>query len=263
MRYLYLLSLALVAEVVQGQTIADTLRVTAPQARGEVVRRVTSTTDSTGLCTETLSWGEASGLVRTYYSSGRLKEYVPYADLGAGHLHGLVTTWYESGQLASRQPFVKGERDGALELYYENGQLRRQANYVAGAELPGRCFDTAGVAMPYFPYEQLPLYPGGQMQLAKEINKAMRWPPDVPVIIGPDFRTVCISFWVDKDGSIRQPRVAVSSQFPSLDRAVLNTVHKLARRFAPARRDGLVVQSKYYLPIRLGRATSFSRPGNI
>jgi protein TonB len=66
---------------------------------------VTSHTDSTGLCVETLSWTGPDGLVRIYYASGRLKEYVPYADLGTGQVHGVATTWYDSGQLGSRQPF--------------------------------------------------------------------------------------------------------------------------------------------------------------
>lgn len=265
MQYLYLLSLVLLAQVVRGQSIADTLATAAPpQVTGlEMSRRVASRTDSIGLCTETLSWGEAGGLVRTYYASGCLKDYIPYADLDMGQVHGLVTTWYESGQLASRQPFVSGERDGALELYHENGQLKRQTKYVAGAELPGRCFDAAGVAVPYFPYEQLPLYPGGQLQLAKEINKAMRWPHDVPALVGPSHRTVCLSFWVDKDGRIRQPQVAVSSQLPSLDHAVLNTLYKLTRRFAPGRRDGVVVQSKYYLPVRLEKTAQAGWLQNI
>jgi TonB family protein len=192
--------------------------------------------------------------VRIYYASGLLKEYVPYADLGAGKIHGLVTTWYESGQLESRQPFLRGQRDGQLTLYYASGQLKRETDYVAGAELPGRCFDATGQVVPYFIYEQPPLYPGGHMQLAKEIDRAMRWPRDVPAILGPDRRTVYISFWVDKNGIIRAPQVAVSSQWPSLDRAVLATVQKLTRRFAPARRDGLIVESKYYIPVQFDSA---------
>lgn len=264
MRCLYTGICGLLVHLAHGQTATDTLGLARlPQAAEETGRRVASQTDSTGSCTETLSWGGSDGLVRTYYPSGRLKEYVPYADLRIGHLHGLVTTWYENGQLASSQPFLRGQRDGALVLYYENGQLKRQTNYTAGAELPGRCFDEAGVSLPYSPYEQLPLYPGGQTQLAKEINKALRWPRDVPPIPGQLQRTVCVSFWVDEYGRIQQPQVAVSSQLPSLDRAVLATVSKLARRFVPARRDGRVVQSKYYLPVQFTGVTYYRRPKSI
>ncbi|RZL12536.1 MAG: TonB family protein [Hymenobacter sp.] len=187
-----------------------------------------------------------------YYNSGLLKEYGPYANLGTGQVHGLATTWYENGQMESRQPFRQGKRDGRLELYYADGRLKRETDYVAGAELPGRCIDAADRAAPYFPYEQLPLYSGGQERLAKEINKAMRWPQEVSTVAGLGHRTVYVTFWVAKEGSIRQPQVAVSSQLPSSDRALLATVQKLTRRFTPARRDGLVVESKYYLPVEFG-----------
>lgn len=253
MRYSYLLLLVLWAQVVCGQTAADTL-LTDAQPPQELMRRVVSRTDSTGRCAETLSWGGADGLVRVYYASGLLKEYVPYADLGTDQVHGLVTTWYENGQLESRQPFQQGKRDGKLELYYASGQLKRDTDYVAGAELPGRCFNAQGQVVPYFLYEQLPLYPGGNTQLAKEINKAMRWPREVPsTFLSFDPRTVYISFWVDKSGRICQPQVAVSSQLPSLDHAVLATVQKLTRRFTPAMRDGLVVESKYCIPVQFER----------
>ncbi|MFD1872604.1 TonB family protein [Hymenobacter bucti] len=261
MRYLSLLLLA-GARVACGQTQADTLVVAAlPQQAEEIQRRVASRTDSTGRCYETLSWTDGQGLVRIYYASGRLKEYVPYADLGTGQVYGLATTWYESGQLESRQPFLGGKRTGKLELYYATGQLKRRTEYDAGAELPGQCFDAAGRSVAYFPYEQLPLYPGGQGQLAKEISSALRWPRDVPPL--PGQRIVGISFLVDEDGSIQDPRVAVSSQSPSLDRAVLATIAKLTRRFTPARRDGRVVQSSYYLPIQFGGTAYNARPEKI
>ncbi|MBJ6142736.1 energy transducer TonB [Hymenobacter sp. BT559] len=251
MRYVYTGICVLLAHLAQGQALADTLAYEQPrQTTEEASRRVTSHTDSTGLCVETLSWAGARGLVRIYYASGLLKEYVPYGDLGMGQVHGVATTWYESGQLESRQPFVQGKRDGKLELYYPDGRLKRRTEYATGAELPGQCFDETGRPVIYFSYEQLPLYPGGHAQLTKEINNALRWPRDVTPLMLLMRRTVCLSFVVDEQGAIQSPRVAVSSELPSLDRAVLATIAKLTRRFAPARRDGRIVQSAYYLPIQ-------------
>jgi protein TonB len=249
MRYLYLLGLALVAQAVHGQTSADTLSATTPPAADEVVRQIASRTDSTGLCTEIMSWGQAIGLVRIYYASGRLKEYVPYADLGADQIHGLVTTWYENGQLESQQPFLHGKREGKLTLYHESGQLKRLSEYVEGSELPGRCFDATGRAVPYFPYEQPAIYPGGQLQLNKEIGNAIRLPLAVTKLLGPSDHTVYISFFIDEAGIIQQPQVDVSSHIPALDHVVLATLHKLKYQFMPARRDGLAVRSKYSIPV--------------
>jgi len=170
--------------------------------------------------------------------------------------------WYEDGQISSVQPFVGGQRDGSLVLYYETGQLKRRTRYVAGAELPGQCFDATGQPVAYFPYEQLPLYPGGQAQLTKEITKALRWPREVLPLVGQLQPMVGISFLVDEDGRIQCPKVAVSSQVPAIDHAVLATIPKLTRRFTPARRDGLVVQSSYYLPIRFDNVANTIRNSN-
>ena len=248
----------LLPQLACGQAVADTLAPEGSQQAVAATRWVSSQVDSVGGCTEVLRWGSAEGLLRVFYPSGRLKEYVPYADMATGYIHGLVTTWYESGQLRTSEHFLRGKRDGTLGLYYENGQLKRQTQYVAGSELPGRCFDTAGLAVPYFSYEQLPLYPGGQAQLTKEVTKALRWPRDVPPVPGMVGRSVGISFWVGEDGRIKNPRVAVSSQVPAIDQAVLAAIRKLARRFTPARLDGVVVLSRYYLPVQFSGVVSYS-----
>jgi hypothetical protein len=143
-------------------------------------RQVSSQTDSVGTCTEVLRWGERSGLVRAFYPSGRLKEYVPYSDLASGVQHGVASSWFDNGQLGAQQPYYQGQRTGTLALYYESGILKRTTEYVAGNEMLGRCFDEAGQPVAYFPYEQLPLYPGGQAQLTKEITKALRLPRHLP-----------------------------------------------------------------------------------
>jgi hypothetical protein len=65
MRYLYTGVCPLLVHLAHGQSVADTLAVgQALQTPEESSRRVTSHTDSTGLCVETLSWTRADGLVR-------------------------------------------------------------------------------------------------------------------------------------------------------------------------------------------------------
>ena len=180
MRYLCVIICGLAARGAQAQLPADSAAAALDSSHYQVAlnpRRVLSYTDSAGTCTEELRWGEASGLVRVYFPSGRLKEYTPYADLARGCRHGVATTWYANGQLGAWQAYQNGERRGPLLLYYESGSLKRCTEYVNGNELPGSCSAADGQAVAYFPYEQLPLYPGGHTQLAREINKALRLPP--------------------------------------------------------------------------------------
>ena len=218
---------------------------------GVELRHVSSQTDSVGTCAEILSWGDATGLVRTFYPSGHLKEYVPYGDLTTGQRHGLATTWFENGQLQTRQVFAQGQRTGTLSVYYETGALKRQVDYVAGVEQLGACYDPEGRPVAYYPYEQLPLYPGGAAQLTKEITKALRLPRRLPLEAYLGTLQVEVLLQIAEDGSIRAPRVARSSRLVVFDQAVLTAIARLSRRFTPGRRDGQLVACAYYLPIRM------------
>ncbi len=252
MRYLYVTICVLAGGTAQAQVPAPAAEIPADSGRYEVAldkRRVSSSTDSVGTCTEEMRWGELSGLVRVYYPSGRLKEYVPYADLEQGYRWGVATSWYDNGQLSAWQAYQAGQRQGPLLLYYESGRLKRRTEYVAGRELLGNCFDADGQAIAYYPYEQLPLYPGGHAQLTKEINKTLRLPRQLPAFTYGQRCLVDVAMQVAEDGSIQNPQVAVSSRVPGLDQAVLAAVARLSKRFNPGKRDGLIVRCVYHVPV--------------
>ncbi|TDN40615.1 TonB family protein [Hymenobacter sp. UV11] len=262
MRYLYVTILGLAARVAQAQLPADSLASRPDSSHYEVAldkRRVGSYTDPTGACTEEMQWGEPGGLVRAYYPSGHLKEYVPYADLARGYRWGVATSWYDNGQLGAWQAYQDGQRHGPLVLYYESGMLKRRTEYVAGNELPGNCYDADGQAIAYFLYEQLPLYPGGHTQLTKEINQTLRLPRLLPVFYYGQHYLVEVAIQVAEDGSIQNPHVAVSSRVPELDRAVLAAVTKLSKRFNPGKRDGLLVRCVYHLPVEFAAPSQPAR----
>ncbi|AMR26184.1 hypothetical protein A0257_03145 [Hymenobacter psoromatis] len=254
MRYLCVAILGLAARAAQAQLPAASLASGPDSSRYETAldqRRAGSYTDSTGTCTEEMEWGEPSGLVRVYYPSGHLKEYVPYADLARGYRWGVATSWYDNGQLSTWQAYQEGRRHGPLLLYYESGMLKRRTEYVAGNELPGNCYDADGQAVAYFPYEQLPLYPGGHTQLNKDINKTLRVPRQLPGFYYGQHYLVDVAIQVAEDGSIQNPQVAVSSRVPALDKAVLAAVASLSKRFNPGKRDGLLVQCVYHLSVEI------------
>lgn len=253
MRYRYIIILGASAWASQPVRAQAPVAAVAPDSgQYQVVvdsRRVSSQTDSAGTCTEVLRWGEPSGLVRVFHSSGRLREYIPYSDLAAGVQHGVASSWFDNGQLGAQQPYYQGQRTGTLALYYESGTLKRTTEYVAGNEMLGRCFNEAGQPVAYFPYEQLPLYPGGPAQLTREITRALRLPRHLSPVLFFEPRLVDIAFQVAEDGSIQAPHVARSSLLPELDQAVLAACAKLTRRFTPARRDGRLVRCDYHLPV--------------
>lgn len=264
MRYLYVIILGLGSSVgvhaQQGAAVLAGASAAAPDSVWYEAPpdqcRVSSATDSAGICTEVLSWENNRGLLRTFHPSGHLQEYSPCGDVAAGRRHGTVTTWFDNGQLHTRQLYEQGQHTGPLLVYHENGALKRRTEYVQGNELLGSCFDETGAPVAYFPYEQLPLYPGGHTQLMKEIEDALHLSRPLAALLilesrMREARVVEIAFQVDEDGRIRAPRVAHSSQVPDLDVAVLATIARLTHRFSPGRRDGQQVPCTYYFPVEV------------
>ncbi|MBH8557048.1 energy transducer TonB [Hymenobacter negativus] len=216
--------------------------------------------DSTALCAETTFRDSLSGITRVYYPSGKLKQYIPYLNVVRGVRYGSVTTWYENGQMCTKEDYVRGVRHGDLLTYYPDGTLKRREHCQDGRCGVGTCYDANGYPVPYFAYEQLPLYPGGEERLLKELAKAVRLNSQELAAARratrhmPDMvqfgwrREVDVELAVATDGRVTDARV-VQSTAGFLNNAVLRAVAKLQRQFVPGRRDGQVMTSFLTVPL--------------
>ena len=219
-----------------------------------------TTADTTALCAETTFRDSLSGITRVYYPSGKLKQYIPYANVLRGVRHGCATTWYEDGRMWTKEDFVRGVRHGDLLTYYPNGALRRREHCQNGRCGVGVCYDATGQPVPYFAYEQLPLYPGGEERLLKELQKAVRLNAQElaaarrasrHALEMAQFgwrREVDVELAVAPDGRVTHARV-VQSTASFLNSAALRAAAKLQRQFVPGRRDGVVMTSFLTVPL--------------
>jgi protein TonB len=181
---------------------------------------------------------------------------VPFAQLAYGLRHGISSSWYASGQAERIEPYNRDQLEGELLVFFPSGQLRRQAQYQAGRELSCRCYDPQGQVLPYLPYEQPPLYPGGIARLNQEINKRLRRVPELMRTSSFFPLRLSISFLVLPDGRLSEPQLEVPSHVPALDRAVLAAVQGLSRPWQPGRREGQAVTFRYRLPFEYRSAST-------
>jgi protein TonB len=236
--------------------------------------RPTTADDSTALCVEITFRDSLAGTTRVYYPSGHLKQYIPYANVGRGIRYGCLTTWYEDGQLCSKEDYVRGVRNGDLLTYYPDGTLRRREHYENGHCGVGTCYDASGHPVPYFTYEQLPLYPGGSEQLVKELTKAVRLNRQEVDAMRRETRRmlnmarygsqrqVDVELTVTPDGRVANARV-VNSTAGFLNNAALRAVSTLKRQFIPGRRDGQVLMSYLTVPLYYTlENTAYQQPYN-
>ena len=93
--------------------------------------------------------------------------------------------------------------------------------------------------------EQNPQFPGGDAELMKWLTKNLKY-PSVAQENGIQGR-VLVSFVVNKDGSIVDPKI-VRSVDPSLDKEAIRVVSSMPK-WTPGRQRGKTVRVKYSLPV--------------
>ncbi|WP_161599575.1 energy transducer TonB [Hymenobacter nivis] len=232
--------------------------------------------DSAAYRIETLRTDSSRAVVRRYAATGALQAYTPYLDLGRGLVHGTRTTWYENGQLCTKEEYIGGRRQGELLAYYPDGTLKRRDRFVADQNMLGACYSPDGRPVPYFPYEQPPLYPGGALLLNYEVTRRVRpsatemhrfdtagallwgkgygggeWGAAPPVAVGAGrlpVGQIDVVFTITEQGQVADPYVARSSA-PWLDEKVLAAVRGLTKRFRPGQRDGQTVRATCRVPV--------------
>ncbi|OGX85135.1 hypothetical protein BEN47_02030 [Hymenobacter lapidarius] len=222
--------------------------------------KATTADDSLAYCVETTFRDSLSGMMRVYYPSGKLKQFVPHGDVRRRIIYGTLSNWYENGAMRSKEDFVMGKRHGDLLTYYPDGTPKRREQHVHGRGGVGSCYAPDGSPVPYFGYEQLPLYPGGETELLKEITRGVRLNPKETAEMRQEIaqvmntphknwkREVLVELVVAEDGRLADARVVLSGS-PYLSAATLRSVAQLKRQFMPARRDGQVVKCHFIVPV--------------
>lgn len=210
-----------------------------PGKIGARYRRETEYTDSVG------------AIVRIYYlSSDKLYSQQGYDNLRKGKPHGQAEWWYPNGQLHIHEEFEHGKRVGELRMYYPSSQLKRREVYDPKDAFAstGECFTENGQSIPFFKFEQMPLYPegdGGNQVIIKAIQRGVKYPRAARKE-GCAGRAI-VGFNVTAEGEVADIRI-VQSLCPSVDEAVLESIRRL-KRFKPGLQDGKPVAVGFTVPI--------------
>lgn len=206
-----------------------------------------------------------------YYRSGTKASENPYRSLQKKILHGQVRQWHENGQLKSEGYYEQGEQAGPFKAWYENGdlqstfhvpfglegqhlnttyypngQLKRRDVYLGSELAEGACYTASGQDTTYYPFEIMPLFPGGEQEMFKYLGRNIRYPKKASKqrIQG----LVIVQYTVSAKGDIIEPRV-VKSLSPELDEESLRVVRSMPR-WSPGMQDGVRVPVLFTLPIR-------------
>jgi TonB family protein len=160
--------------------------------------------------------------------------------------HGNFVEWYESGELKVRGAYFAGKFQGTLETFYRNGKLKRDELYALDTLKIGRCFDSLGTEITYFPYYIQPEFIGGAEALFRFLANNVKYPAYARErgIEG----TVYVKFVIAKDGSVEDIEVkkGVSGV---LDRESMRVI-SLMPKWTVGKLDGEKARVSYTLPVK-------------
>lgn len=158
---------------------------------------------------------------------------------------GKSLKYHPDGSVFLEENFQEGKRHGELKKYYPNGQIRRLEQYENDEMKKGKCFDSNGKKVKYFPMEQMPEFKGGLDALYKYISKNVMYPTHLREkgIHGK----VIVKFVVWKDGTIKNVEIS-KGHHPDLNEEAMRVVRSMPN-WEPGRQEGEPVNVYFHLPI--------------
>lgn len=191
---------------------------------------------------------------RTYYMSGKIFSELyfhsePQKDNPKKTNNikdGIYREWFENGNLKLQASYNNNKFNGEFITWWKNNQKRRVDNYTDGKCTGGTCYDSTGVAVAYYPYEQMPLFPGGEKELLYFIGHNLRYP--VVAQENGVQGTVILRFVITKEGKVDNITILRSLSIET-DREAYRVVAALPD-WTPGKQEGEPVNVYYTLPIK-------------
>ncbi|MBX0289551.1 energy transducer TonB [Hymenobacter sp. HSC-4F20] len=174
-----------------------------------------------------------------------LREVVHASIRSQGDTSFSTTRWQPNGLVQWREEKL-GKRQNGTQLYYDQaGRLRHRHQYVAGIQKSTECVSATGTPEACHYAEEIAQYPAGMPGLLSYVAQHLHYPMDA--LASRIQGKVLVYFVVDEEGQVRNIRVK-NSLFPSLDAESMRVVKQLSR-FAPGRKAGLTVPTRYAVPV--------------
>lgn len=182
---------------------------------------------------------------RTYYKSGKIEAERTYSDYFHSVQNGISKEWFETGLLSVQATYKKGKLDGILRTFWPSGKPKRIDLFKNDICINGTCFDSSGLQIPHFDYQQKPEFPGGDAKLIQYIAENTKY-PEIALMEGYE-GTVYIRFVITKTGDIGEAKT-LNSIHPLIDHEALRVVKSMPK-WKPGYNDGEPVNVWFIVPI--------------
>ena len=191
---------------------------------------------------------------RTYYMSGKIFSELYYhvepqkdnPKKTTNVRDGIYREWFENGNPKQQAMYSNNKFNGEFITWWKNKQKRRIDNYADGKSTGGTCYDSTGVTVAYYPYEQMPVFPGGEKELLYFISRNLHYP--VVAQENGVQGTVVLRFVITKEGKVDKIAI-IRSLSVETDREAYRVVAAMPD-WTPGKQEGEAVNVYYTLPIK-------------
>ena len=180
-----------------------------------------------------------------YYITGENRSEIHYSNYRKYIYGGKYIVYFKNGVVDKHINYDQGKIKGKLLTNWENGNPKRIETYENDKSLEGKCFDSLGVEIPFFDYEEPANYPGGRVELIKYLGNEMVYPKKM-IKKGIEGK-IFIRFIVDESGSITNAKVLKGGE-KLFEEEALRVVRNMPK-WNPGKIDGELVRSYFDLPV--------------
>jgi TonB family protein len=185
---------------------------------------------------------QVSGEAKEWYANGNPKSEAVYENQ---RLNGTYRTWREDGTKSMEVNYKSGELNGLFISFYPNGKKVREDFYSNGDLKRKRCFNQEGKDTAWFPYLELPEFPGGTDKFSEFIENNLIYPADA--LRRKLQGRVDVEVSISRDGKVLKAVIART------DREVFNEealrLINSSPLWKPGKKDGQLVEITITVPV--------------
>ncbi len=188
--------------------------------------------------------------IAEFFADGFLRMEGTFMDEKLEVRSGKFKFYRPSGVIDYEGVYAENQPTGEWKFYFPNGQMSSLETYENGNRVREDYWNENGTSLINKSAGErlLPSFSGGQLFMSEYLKKNLQYPAEA--IASRIAGKVVVSFWVNEDGSIGEPKIE-ESLGAVFDSAVLKMINEMPN-WLPARHHNRPAKQMYILPVAFG-----------
>ncbi|MFN3488655.1 MAG: TonB family protein [Emticicia sp.] len=185
--------------------------------------------------------------ISEFYANGFLRMEGTFLDKKLEIRSGRFKFYRPNGIIDNEGVYQENNPTGEWKFYFPNGQMSSLEVYENGNRVKEEYWNEDGTDLINKSSGErlLPIFNGGQLLMSEYLKKNLQYPAEA--VSTKTAGKVIVSFWVNEDGSITNPKIE-ESLGTAFDNSVLKMVNAMPK-WLPAKHHNRPAKQMYILPV--------------